>query len=74
MRGFSWVMAGIGIGVGLTIIAMNEYKEAEARLAAGRAGTRVDEEEWPLGKSFAAWKPLPRAAERVGSFAGTMNA
>jgi hypothetical protein len=51
MRAFSWIMAGIGIGVGLTIMWMNEYREAETRLAADRTGGRTDEE-WPLGKSF----------------------
>ena len=49
MRAFPWVMAGMGIGAGLTIMFMNEYKEAEARYAASSAR----EEEWPLGKSFA---------------------
>lgn len=48
MRSLSWVMAGIGIGVGLSIMFMNEYKEAEKRRAEGH---RTDEE-WPLGKSF----------------------
>lgn len=49
MRAFPWVVAGMGIGAGLTIMFMNEYKDAEARYAAGSA----TEEEWPLGKSFA---------------------
>ncbi len=59
-RAFPWVMAGMGIGAGLTIMFMNEYREAEARHGAGSAvgsgaGSSMSstEEEWPLGKSFA---------------------
>ena len=71
MRGFSWVMAGIGIGVGLTIIMLNEFEEAEARLTTERTGRRIGEE-WPLGKSFVpAMKP--RAEGNLRSIAGAMN-
>jgi hypothetical protein len=66
MRGFSWVMAGIGIGVGLTILMMNEFKEAEERLATRRASGRADEE-WPLGKGF---ETKPLAEENLRSVAG----
>lgn len=60
-RAFPWVMAGMGIGAGLTIMFMNEYKEAEARFGArsaagsgaGSSISSTEEEEWPLGKSFA---------------------
>jgi hypothetical protein len=69
MRGFSWVIAGIGIGVGLTILMMNEFKEAEERLAARLASGRNDEE-WPLGKSF---ETKPRAEENLRPVAGTMK-
>ena len=69
VKGFSWVMAGIGIGVGLTILMMNEFKEAEERLGTGRASGRTDEE-WPLGKSFEA---KPRAEENLRSIVGTMK-
>ena len=51
MRSFSWVMAGIGIGIGLTIMLMNEYREAEKRYVKGHRAAEA-EEEWPLGKSF----------------------
>ena len=66
MKGFSWVMAGIGIGVGLTILMMNEFEEAEERLATGRASGRTDEE-WPLGKSF---ETKALAEENLRSIAG----
>jgi len=71
MKGFSWVLAGIGIGAGLTIIMMNEFKEAEVRFATKHAGGRT-EEEWPLGKSF---EPAtkPRAEGNLRSIAGAMN-
>jgi hypothetical protein len=53
MRSLSWIMAGIAIGVGLAIMMMNEYKEAEKRHAEGhRADEHRTDEEWPLGKSF----------------------
>jgi hypothetical protein len=48
---------------------MNEFKEAEERLAIGRASGRTDEE-WPLGKSF---ETKPRAEENLRSIAGTMK-
>lgn len=69
MRAFSWVMVGIGIGVGLTNIWMKEHKEPEARLPTERTGGRADEE-WPLGKSF---ETKPRSEENLGSFAGAME-
>jgi len=69
MRIFSWVMAGMGLGVALTIMMMNaykkaeeEYKEAQELPATGHAG-HADEEEWPAGKSFD-WSK-PRAAKSV---------
>jgi uncharacterized protein YjbJ (UPF0337 family) len=38
MRASSWVAAGIGLGVGLTILFMNEYREAEAAYGGGYSG------------------------------------
>jgi len=59
MRIFSWVMAGMGLGVALTMMMMNVYKKAEELPATGHAG-HADEEEWPAGKSFDWSKPRGR--------------
>jgi len=72
MRIFSWVMAGIGLGIALTILMINEYDEAEERLASGPTRRVDEEEEWPVGKSFDP-KPRLHSVEKVGAVAGSMN-
>ena len=85
-RAFPWVMAGMGIGAGLTIMFMNEYKEAEARFGArspvgSGTGSAAEsstsamssaEEEWPLGKSFA-WGTKERAKGKLQSASGAVK-
>jgi uncharacterized protein YjbJ (UPF0337 family) len=67
MRAFPWVMAGIGIGAGLMILLMSEYKEIQAESATGYDGVERAAE-----KTYG-WGTKTRVGGKVRSIAGSIK-
>jgi uncharacterized protein YjbJ (UPF0337 family) len=67
MRAFPWVMAGMGIGAGLTIMLINEYNEAEAKYAIAHDGV-----EGAARKTFG-WGTKNRVAGTAESLMGSVK-
>lgn len=67
MRAFPWVMAGIGIGAGLMILLMSEYKDIQAESATGYDGV-----ERAAQKTYG-WGTKTRVGGKVRSIAGAIE-
>jgi uncharacterized protein YjbJ (UPF0337 family) len=67
MRAFPWVIAGIGLGAGLTILLMNEYREGAAV-----SGTGYDGVERAARKTYG-WGTKTRVGGKMAAVAGAVK-
>jgi uncharacterized protein YjbJ (UPF0337 family) len=70
MRAFPWVMAGIGIGAGLTILLWNEYQNIQAESATGSTGYGGVER---AAQRTYGWGTKTRIGGKVQSIAGSIE-
>jgi uncharacterized protein YjbJ (UPF0337 family) len=66
MRALPWVIAGVGIGVGVTMLLFNDAEPGYA------TGTGYDGVERAARKTFG-WGTKKRAEGKVGAFAGAIK-
>jgi uncharacterized protein YjbJ (UPF0337 family) len=66
MRALPWIIAGVGIGVGVTILLFNDGEPSYA------TGTGYDGVESAARKTFG-WGTKKRAEGKVGAFAGAIK-
>jgi uncharacterized protein YjbJ (UPF0337 family) len=66
MRALPWIIAGVGIGVGVTMLLFNEWEPSYA------TDTAYDSVERAARKTFG-WGTKKRAEGKVGAFAGAVK-
>jgi len=67
MRAFPWVMAGIGIGAGLTMLLVNEYKDIQTETSTGYDGVER------AARKTHGWGTKTRVGGKVRSIAGSIE-